>query len=72
MKGQCRIFLKEFKHVPAHLVVDQSDAIQQASLSLQVDETAIGRWVHQPKAKRDEETPADKAQTGKSRNLIPR
>lgn len=69
MIRQRRSFSTEFKHEAACLVEDQGYSIPEASRSLDVGETAIRRWVHQPKAERGGETPVNKALTVEQKRI---
>lgn len=59
----------EFKREAASLVLDQGYSVAEACRSLDVGETALGRWVGQLKAERGGVTPKSKALTPEQQRI---
>lgn len=58
-----RSFTPEFKRDAALLVLEQGYSILEASRAIDVDETALRRWVEQLQAEQQGITPSSKALT---------
>jgi transposase len=67
MKKQRRIFSVEFKYESAALVLDEG--YSESSLSLDVNESVLRRWVQQLDAERNGTTPCSKALTPEQQKI---
>lgn len=68
-KRQRRTFSAEFKMDAASLVFDQGYSTPEAARSMDVGETALRRWVDQPKIERGGATPTTKALTPEQQKI---
>jgi transposase len=68
-RRQRRKFTPEFKHEAAALVLDQGYSYKQASVSLDLTETALRGWVKQLKSERGGTTPKPAAMTAELQKI---
>ena len=69
MTKQRRSFSQEFKLDSAKLVLDEGYSFPEAARSLEVDETALRRWVKQLQDERGGTTPNSKALTPEQQKI---
>ncbi|ALU46013.1 transposase [Pseudoalteromonas rubra] len=69
MTRKRRTFTQEFKVEAAAMVLDKGYSVSEACRSLDIDETALRRWIQQLKQERGGETPQSKALTPEQQKI---